>query len=190
MAVRDDDLLTAATQVLLHHPTASLAEVAAQTGVSRTTLYSRFPTRQALLVGLAQAAMDLVEKAYVDARLDEGPSDGAPPDDTWVEAGLLRVVEQLVPLGERVEFLMRERSLDAEPELVARYAELDRPLVAFVTRAQETGALRRGLPAWWIVASLVGSVYAAWEAIADGALAPRDAPALVLGTVLDGVRER
>lgn len=185
MAVRDDDLLTLATQVLLRQPTASLAEVAAQTGVSRTTLYSRFPTRQALLVGLAQAAMDLVEKAYVDARLD-----GAPPDRAGVEAGLLRVVERLVPLGERVEFLLRERSLDAEPELVARYAELDRPLVAFVTRAQEAGALRRGLPAWWVVASLVGSVYAAWEAIADGVLAPRDAPALVLGTVLDGVRER
>ena len=180
MAVRDDALLAAATQVLLRHPTASLAEVAARTGISRTTLYSRFPTRQALLVGLAQAAMDLVEKAYVDARLD----------DEDVPASLRRVVELLVPLGERVEFLLRERSLDAEPELVARYAELDRPLIGFVTRAQEAGTLRRDLAAWWIVASLNGSVYAAWEAIADGRLAPRDAPALVLGTVLDGVRAR
>ena len=167
MAVRDDDLLTAATQVLLRHPTASLAEVAAQTGVSRTTLYSRFPTRQALLVGLAQAAMDLVEKAYVEARLDDAPLDGA-----GVEAGLQRVVALLVPLGERVEFLLRERSLDAEPELVARYAELDRPLVGLVGRAQDAGVLRRDLPAWWVVASLAGSVYAAWEAIADGRQAP------------------
>jgi AcrR family transcriptional regulator len=185
MAVRDDALLTAATQVLLRQPTASLAEVAAATGVSRTTLYSRFPTRQALLVGLAQAALDLVEKAYVDARLDDGPF-----DEDGVTASLMRVVELLVPLGERVEFLLRERSLDDEPELVARYAELDRPLIEFVARAQQAGELRSDLPAWWIVASLAGSVYAAWEAIADGRLAPRDAPALVLGSVLDGVRAR
>ena len=178
MAVRDDALLTAATQVLLRQPTASLAEVAAATGVSRTTLYSRFPTRQVLLVGLAQAPMDLVEKAYADADLD----------DADVPASLLRVVERLVPLGERVEFLLRERSLDDEPEIVARYAELDAPLIAFVTRAQRAGALRGDLPARWVVASLNGSVYAAWEAIADGRLAPRDAPRLVLGTVLDGVR--
>lgn len=180
MVVRDDGLLTAATHVLLRRPTASLSEVAAATGVSRTTLYARFPTRQALLVGLAQAAMDLVERAYSDARLDASDVFGS----------LTRVVGLLVPLGERVEFLLRERSLDDEPELVARYAALDRPLVEFVERAQSAGQLRADLPAWWVVMSLAGSVYAAWEAIADGRLAPRDAAALVLGTVLDGVRAR
>jgi AcrR family transcriptional regulator len=178
MVVRDEALLTAATQVLLRQPTASLADIAAATGISRTTLHSRFPTRQALLVGLAQAAMDLVEKAYVEARLDDGE----------VLASLRRVVEVMMPLGERVGFLMRERSLDVEPELTARYTALDRPLADFVARAQQAGALRADLPAWWVAASLTGAVFTAWEAIADGWLAPRDAPELVLRTVLDGVR--
>ncbi len=178
MAVRDEALLTAATQVLLRQPTASLADIAAATGISRTTLYSRFPTRQALLVGLAEAAMDLVEKAYVEAHLDDGD----------VLASLRRVVELMMPLGERVGFLMRERSLDVEPGLTARYAELDRPLVDFVARAQQAGALRGDLPAWWVAAALTSAVLVAWEAIADGWLAPRDAPELVLRTVLDGVR--
>jgi AcrR family transcriptional regulator len=180
MTVRDEALLTAATQVLLRQPTASLADIAAATGISRTTLHSRFPTRQALLVGLAQAAMDLVEKAYVEARLDDGD----------VPASLRRVAELMMPLGERVGFLTRERSLDVEPELTARYAELDRPLVEFVTRAQQAGVLRADLPAWWVVAALTSAVLAAWEAIADGWLAPRDAPDVVLRTVLDGVRGR
>lgn len=180
MVVRDDALLTAATAVLLRQPTATLADVAAAVGVSRTTLHSRFPTRQALLVALAQAAMDLVEKAYADARLD----------DADVPASLARLVELLVPLGPRTEFLLRERSLDAEPELVARYTALDAPLEEFVTRAQRSGQLRADLPAWWLAGALFGGVYTAWEAIADGRLAPRDAPALVLTTVLDGVRPR
>lgn len=185
MAVRADDLLTAATQVLLRNPTASLAEVATAAGVSRTTLYARFPTRPALLVGLAQAAMDLVEKAYVDAGLDDSAADAAGVTET-----LTRVLDLLVPLGERVEFLLRERSLDHEAELVARYTALDRPLVEFVARGQRAGALRADLPDWWIVAALLGAVYSAWEAIADGRLAPRDAPALVLRTVFDGIRPR
>jgi AcrR family transcriptional regulator len=180
MTVHHDALLAGATEVLLHQPTASLAEVAAALGISRTTLYARFPTRQALLVALAQAAMDLVEKALVEARLD----------DADVPGSLRRAVDLLVPLGPRAEFLLRERSLDTEPELVARYAALDVPLAEFVSNAQAAGRLRRDLPTWWVVASLFGGVATAWEAIADGRLAPRDATGLVLGTLLDGVRDR
>jgi hypothetical protein len=39
-----------------------------------------------------------------------------------------------------------------------------------------------------VAAALTSAVLVAWEAIADGWLAPRDAPELVLRTVLDGVR--
>jgi AcrR family transcriptional regulator len=180
MAVRHDVLLAGATEVLLRQPTASLADVAAALGVSRTTLYSRFPTRQALLVALAEAALDAVEKALVEARLDDGDVPGS----------LRRLIALLVPLGPRAEFLLRERSLDTEPALVARYTAADAPLLEFVTRAQEARALRSDLPAWWLVGSVFGGVYSAWEAIADGRLAPRDATALVLTTLLDGVRGR
>ena len=177
MPVRHDALLAGATEVLLRQPTASLAEVAAALGVSRTTLYSRFPTRQALLVALAETALDLVEKALVEARLD----------DADVPGSLRRAVDLLIPLGPRAEFLLRERSLDGEPELVARYQSVDAPLEEFVARAQRAGRLRADLPAWWIVSSLFGGVGSAWEAIDDGRLAPRDATALVLGTLLSGV---
>ena len=180
MAVRHDVLLSGATEVLLRQPTASLADVAAALGVSRTTLYSRFPTRQALLVALADAALDAVEKALVEARLDDGDVPGS----------LCRLITLLVPLGPRTEFLLRERSLDAEPALVARYTAADVPLIEYVARAQQAGVLRADLPAWWVASSVFATVGSAWEAIADGRLAPRDAPALVLATVLDGARVR
>lgn len=180
MAVQKETLLDVATQVLLHSPAASLAEVAAAAGVSRTTLHQRWPTRQDLLVALALAAMDLVRDAYAAARLEEGTAREA------VE----RLVDRLVPLGPRLEFLLRERSLDAVDEVTRRYAELDHPLVVLVERGQDAGELRADLPAWWLVASLTGAVYAAWEAIADGRLAPRDATGLVVTTVLDGMAPR
>ena len=180
MAVQKRTMLDVATRVLLHSPTASLADVATAAGVSRTTLHQHFPTRQDLLVALALDAMDLVRQAYAEARLDEGGAREA----------IGRVVDRTVPLGPRLEFLLRERSLDAEEEVSRRYADLDAPLVDLVRRGQAAGELRADLPAWWLVASLVGAVYAAWEAIADGRLAPRDATGLVVTTVLDGTAAR
>ena len=180
MSVRTDDLLGVATKVFIAKPGASLGDVAVAAGVSRTTLHSRFPTRQALLVALAMEAMDLIAAAYEQARLDDWPVDQA----------LLRVVEVMIPLGPRVEFLLRERSLDSEAELVRRYEELDQPLVRLVQRGQQEGTLRRDLPAWWVVSSLSAAVYGAWDAIADGRLAPREAPALVTETMLHGLVSR
>lgn len=59
--------MDAAVQALMVSPGASLAEVAAAAGVSRTTLHSRFATRQDLLAALAHDAMDLIERAYAVA---------------------------------------------------------------------------------------------------------------------------
>lgn len=180
MAVREKDLLAIATSVLIDAPAASLGEVAAAAGISRTTLHSRFPTRQELLITLAMEAMDLIEAAYQEAHLDDGPVDEA----------LKRAVAGMIPLGPRVEYLLRERSLNAVPEVVQRHEELDRPLLELVRRGQQDGTLRDDFSDWWIVASLAAAVFAAWAAVADGRLAPREAPRLVCGTVLDGLSAR
>ena len=183
MAVQAKTLLDVATRVLLVDPAASLNDVAKAAGVSRTTLHSRFATRHALLVALAHEAMDLLERAFVDAGIDAASGDD-------VRDPLRRLVELTVPLGPRVEFLLRERSLDTEPEITARYALLDQPVVALLERARTSGQLRADVPTWWMAATLWGGVTTAWEAISDGRLAPRDAPDLVLATVLSGIGTR
>lgn len=177
VAVRTDELLTLATHTLMASPAASMGEVAAAAGISRTTLHSRFPSRQALLVALAMEAMDLIEAAYAEARMDEGS----------VRDALGRAVELMIPLGPRVEYLLRESSLDAEPDVVRRHQELDQPLLDLVRRGQRDRTLRSDLPDWWIVGSLAAVVFAAWAAVADGRLAPRDAPGFVGATVLEGL---
>lgn len=170
------ELLDVATALLVADPGASLADIAAAAGVSRTTIHNRYPTRQDLLVALALDGMDLVEVAYQDARLDEGDP---------VEA-LERLIVGLVPLGSRLEFLLRERSLDGVEEVEQRYAVLDAPVVALIERMRAVGLVSDGLPTWWVVEAAFGTVYAAWAAIADGRLARRDAPDLVCRTILLG----
>ncbi len=177
MSVRNrTSLLQVATEVLVADPSASLADVARAAGIGRTTLHAQYPTRHALLVALAREALDLLETTYADAGLDE-------PD---VEAVLRRLVTAVLPLGPRMEFLLRERSLDVEPDLTARLEALDEQVRALVRRAQAEGTLRRELPDEWIVASLNALVYAAWELVALGRVAPAAAPALVLDTLLGG----
>lgn len=172
-------LLQTATEVLVADPAASLGDVARAAGIGRTTLHKLYPTRHALLVALAQDALDLLEHTYRDLGLD-GPGHEAP-------AALRRLVTALIPLGPRLEFLLRERSLDSEPELIARVEVLDAPVRAMVRRAQAENVIRANLPDEWIVASINALVYAAWELIALGRLAPVSAPELVMSTLLGGI---
>ncbi|GAA0911290.1 hypothetical protein GCM10009560_00220 [Nonomuraea longicatena] len=169
-----------ATQTLLANPAAALAEVAAAAGVSRTTLHRLYPTRQELLVAVASEAVDRVERAYAEVGL-EAPGEEA-------EGALRRLLAALIPLGPQLEFIHRERSLDAELSLHTRFDSLDDLVIDLVKRGQRAGVLRADLAAWWIVSSLNGAVYAAWESIELGRLAPNDAPGMVLSTLLDGIR--
>src|ERR1700743_3084845 len=56
----EERILTAAKRLLEHAPAATLSDIAAAAGVSRSTFYRHFPDRDALL-----------------AKLDERPEDGA-----------------------------------------------------------------------------------------------------------------
>jgi AcrR family transcriptional regulator len=173
-------LLQIATEVLVADPTASLEDVAKAVGIGRTTLHKLYPTRHALLVALARDALDLLEGLYQEADFDVSAEE-AP-------AALRRLVTALIPLGPRLEFLLRERSLDTEPDLVARVEALDEPVRALVRRAQHVGVFDAGLPDEWVVASLNALVYAAWELIAVGRLAAVAAPELMMRTFLGGIQ--
>lgn len=172
-------MLQTATEVLVADPAASLADVAAAAGIGRTTLHKQYPTRHALFVAIAGEALDLMEDVYGQVGLD-GPGGGAP-------AVLGVLAEALIPLGPRLEFLLRERSLDTEPELLDRLDALDERLRQLVCRAQGVGVLRSDVPDGWVVASFNAQVCMAWELIALGRLAPAGASALVMRTLLDGL---
>jgi AcrR family transcriptional regulator len=179
MVSRRPSLLDVATEMLLSNPAASMADVAAAAGVGRTTLIKRYPTRQDMLVAVAHDAVDRVEKACAEARLDV-------PGDEAVDA-LRRLVALSIPLGPRLEFLVRQPSLDLDKDLMARVYAIDEPINDLVRRGQEAGVFRADAPVWWVNLTFTGLVYSAWEAIQLGRLAPLDAPELVVGTLLRGI---
>ena len=170
-------IIESATAVLSRTPDASLGTIARAAGVGRTTVHRHFPDRDALVRAIADAAMDATRDAYAAARLDEGP-----PIDA-----LARLVHELVALGDRFAFLLREPALVGDPAVDAAEREMAAPIVVLIERGRASGALRDDLPVTWVLEVLMAAVYAAWGAIARGVLARADAPAAVTRTVLDGI---
>ncbi|RZS44668.1 TetR family transcriptional regulator [Herbihabitans rhizosphaerae] len=172
-------ILDVATEVLLANPSASMSDVATAAGVGRTTLTNRFPTRQEMLVAVAHDAVDRVEKAVAEAELDV-------PGEQVVDA-LRRLVTAAIPLGSRIEFLVRQPSLDLDAELMARLEALDEETDELIRRGQQAGIFRADTRVWWFTLTFNGLIYSAWEAIVKGRLAPLDAPDLVVTTLLRGL---
>lgn len=179
---RRGSVLEVAAELLVSRPTASLAEVARAAGIGRTTLHKQYATRDDLLVAVAHRALDLLHAAVADV--------ASPPDATESEPvahALERLVASIVPLGPELAFLLRQPILDDEPEVMERFHALEPPLKALVRRGQQVGLLRTDMPVAWFVATLYAQAYVAWEGVATGWLAPRDAPDLVVRTLLEGL---
>jgi AcrR family transcriptional regulator len=178
--MKPDPLLPRVAAALALDPALSLAELAAAVGVSRTTLFTRYASRDALLAALAQDALALVAQAYQEAGV------AAPNADAL--AVLRRLTEALLPLGPRMAFLVR--ALQQDPALAAQVAALDTPLLALLQRARSQGQLRADLNPRWLLACLDAALVTAWEEMEAGALAPLDAADAVLNLLLDGARPR
>ena len=177
-------LLEVAAEVLVADPRASLGQVAAAAGVGRTTLHKRYPTRDALLLAVAHDSVDRLTEAVADSGIALLAPGATAADAVDALRGL---VEALVPLGARLEFLLRQPALDGDAALAARIEQLDSPVEDFVRKAQHAGAVRRDAPVWWVVSTLYALIYSAWDGVARGRLAALDAPELAFRTLLAGI---
>lgn len=179
-------VLSAAAHVLALEPSRSLTEVAAAIGIGRTTLHRMFPTRRDLLLAIAHDALADLTEVYAAAGLpDTAGADTAGADEVMGAIG--RVVQELIPRGARLLFLLRTPELAEDDDLARRAAEVDGPLHAWLRAARSAGIIRSDVPAWWAVETLLAAVYVAWEQIELGRLAPLDATPLVLSTWTTGV---
>jgi len=170
-------LLEGALKVFLVDPGASIEEVADRSDTSRSTLYRYFPTRSELLRALTEYADEAATEAL--GPLFRKPLGGAE---------LLReVVRALLPLGDAFRFLWRQG-----PELMDEWTERTRmenarfwALVVASLRAD--GLVDPALPDEWVRWTLEGQLYAVWESVAAGEIAPVKAPEFVVRTVTRGI---
>jgi AcrR family transcriptional regulator len=171
------EILEAAARLLVVDRGASMERIAEAAGVGRTTLHRHFRNRDALVRAIALDAVEECEVALREARLEEGTAREATE----------RLFEALIPVGERYHFLLAEAQLEDDPELEASEGRIDAPIRALIERGKRDGTFRAEVPSAWILHAMGALLFAAWEGVRDGDLAPRDTTRLVTETLLFGV---
>jgi AcrR family transcriptional regulator len=164
-------LLDVVAEVLVTDPSASLAEVAAAAGIGRTTLHKHYATRDDLVKAVGHRAVDVWEDAL------EKVGDG----------GLSEFTEALITIGPQLGFLWRSPMLDRVGDLIERWSAVEKKSLAVLQDARSDGTIRGDVSDWWLLQTFYSLIYVSSEAIRSGHLAPRDAPALVLNTLLHGI---
>jgi TetR/AcrR family transcriptional regulator, mexCD-oprJ operon repressor len=171
--VRDVILEGATRAVARRGHDVSMADVAAEAGVARATVYRHFPNREALLERLITRA-----DRDAAARLDPENIGDAPVRDAVV-----RSIRALIELGDSVVLLAgvwRTRSAGTS-------AVLERMRV-LMERGQETGDLRADIPAEWLADSLVATVLTVMAS--DVRLPREDSVQRVAALFLEGAAQR
>lgn len=161
-----DPVAAAAARHLALAPAASMQGLAAAAGVSRATLFRRFPSRAALVAELCEAAAEAFVRAVAEAAPEEGP----PP------RALERVVEALGRLAAVVGLLgLQPLAEHVEASLLARTAETEESLRRLVRRGQESGHFRVEVDPEWFVTMLTWLLVGAADSVRLGRLTPGSA---------------
>jgi AcrR family transcriptional regulator len=163
-------LLDAAIGVLGENPGASMDQIAAATEIHRSTIYRRFPTREALVDALLERAR--TEFAAIVSRAATRP--------VGTEA-LRAMCAEIVEHGSRYAFLERhyhERDLGPDPIGLTR----------LFCRYQREQVLRSDLPAAWLASAFTALGVDLIENKHGIARGPGHAAELLLDTFLAGAQ--
>ncbi len=175
MVIKNEQILDTAARVLARRPDATLQSIADSAGISRTTIFHRYPTRRDLIEALAIDTM---------ARIGDAMKQVPSSMDDDVEAGVLSITQALMPLGSRTIFLRMH--VDSGAALDAHWIEAATPLAIYFATLQAYGRLRQDQPARWLTASYIGLLFAAWDEIETGEIGPAQAARLITQTWLAG----
>lgn len=179
MVIKSEKILDTAAEVLSKRPNATLQTIASEAGISRTTIFNRYPTRDDLLEALGRDALERIGEVMAWVPQDE-------PGD--VAAVMSEVTSGLMPLGPRTTFLRVVPGLGNG--LDAHWQQAATPLAVYIHRIQASGLLRDDHPARWLVASYIGLLFAAWDEIAEKEIGTNQAARLVVQTWLAGAGYR
>ena len=170
-----DAILNAARTVLGERPDASMEDIATTAGVTRQTVYAHFPSRDALVIALIDAARAEGLAALEAARLDTRPPAEALGQFLDISWQLLRRYPLLFDPA-----LARIPLPDGHDHHHAVTPWLER----LIRRGQRTGDFASTLPATWLAAAIFGLGHTAAEQVAAGRLTTSEAAAVLLESTL------
>ncbi len=174
-----EKILRQAIACIAQNPNASLEDIASAAGVGRATLYRHFKSRNDLNIALKMAAGQRL-RDNIDPILNS---------DLPAVEKLSLIVEKCIPLGAslNVTSYFNLPCKEDDPRVMESYEKHMNQVRQIGSELKDQGVVAPEIPLAWVTASLDSLVFAAWEKIQDGDIAPNAAPGLVLGTFLSGI---
>jgi TetR/AcrR family transcriptional repressor of mexCD-oprJ operon len=155
--------------------TFNMAAIARTAGVSRVTLYTHFPTREALVRAALDRGVALADEVLSRSSLDEGPA----------PAALTRLLRSSWQILDRHRNVFAVATTTLPPAQLRAYHE---PVLGrverLVVRGQADGDFRTDLPRDWLVATIYGLMHLAAEQLGAGRIAADRAGEMVATTIL------
>jgi TetR/AcrR family transcriptional regulator, mexCD-oprJ operon repressor len=169
-------ILDAADRVLGRRSQASISAVAADAGLSRVTVYSHFPNRDALLEAVVERAVKRTMALFDEADLESSSP--------------LEALQRLTALGwqeldrnqARVHAALQQLSSAA---LTRAHQTVASRLHDLVERGRKDGTFRTDLPTDWLVTSWLALIHAAAEEVHSGRTEATEAQAVLNATIRD-----
>jgi AcrR family transcriptional regulator len=167
---------------------ASMAQIAQAVGIGRATLYRYYPTREALLHGLAEMAMTDIRTQITEAHLDT----------TDVPTGIARLTRILIAGGSKYLTLAQTAKLGHTVRRETGYGEDDEdaerligePLRALLHRGITDGTLRPDLAPAVLAAMLRGLVEQSVHLVMRKQLGVEQAIDTAISVFLNGTANR
>jgi AcrR family transcriptional regulator len=171
-----ESILDAVETLLADGDPVTTTAVAAAAGVSRVTVYSHFPTQQAMLEAAATRVVDRFRSGLDEIDLDSGPAPVA------IDRLIAAAWRQHGRFDAIAAGLTRQLSAQA---LRRSHAALHQPIAALIERGRAEGSFRTDLPVAWLLASYYALVHACAEEVNAGRIEVAEATAILQTSVTD-----
>ncbi|UNX55483.1 TetR/AcrR family transcriptional regulator [Georgenia sp. TF02-10] len=159
-------ILAATVTAIRKNPDASVADIAAEAGVGRMTLYGHFQTRAELIEAALVESLERAEDVLSEVPLD---GDARAAFQRLVSSSWMFVDQSRALLATAQKELSAARIRELHEKAEARMRDL-------LLRGQREGAFRIDLPVTWLLTTTHVVLNGAAEEVRTGRLDPDDAP--------------
>ena len=168
-------ILEAGIRTFLGNPSAGMSEVAKASGVGRTTLYRHYPSREALIQGIALRCLDEIDAAL------------RPKYESTAGDAVAATFEVLIPIADRYRFLsLLWADAEADPEVHRRMEASRRETLVLMDYAKAQGEIAPDVPSEWLAEFFDMTLYTAWSLLERERITSEEAVQLAKRSFLRG----